>query len=370
MTSPALATGAVGDPLQTTKRNHLLRTPLELAKRCRELSAKRFVVESLIPARQITMLLGDSGIGKSPLFYQLALCAAAGVPFLGLPTTPCDVLILDYENGLGDVEELLNHLAQYLGFDTKPENLHVWSQNDCNPGYGQAGYTAYDIIDDWAAPLPNIEGREKIAFIDPLSGFSPLAEEKNSYATDMLKQLRRTINKYGVTPLFSHHLRKPRGKKPDDPPMAAKLSDCVDVREWFNEARGARSLINGSDYRIGVDVPGVDESRATGEVREEIALVLRGFARVRGEIGPLHLARAFDEDGEPLGYRRLVGAELLFNQDQEQALARLPNRFTTGDAKATYGRASEATNGWLAKCVNQGLIRKVARGQWEKITRG
>ena len=130
--------------------------------------------------------------------------------------------------------------------------------------------------------------------------------------------------------------------------------------------------MNGVDVRLGVDLPGnvAQLAEITGEVKEEVALVLRGFGRVRGEIGPVYLARVYDEDGVAMGYRKLCSAELLFNREQQQALARLSNRFRTGEARTAYHRGDQATSDWLSKCVRLGLVHKVGRGQWEKIRNG
>src|SRR6267378_1469177 len=54
----------------------------------RAIPVTTFVVEGLLPRASINLLVGDSGIGKSPLAYQLALSVAAGIPFLGLPVSP------------------------------------------------------------------------------------------------------------------------------------------------------------------------------------------------------------------------------------------------------------------------------------------
>ncbi len=53
-----------------------LHTAGSLRVRARELGASPYVVKGLLPARSISILLGDSGLGKSPLMYQAAVCVA------------------------------------------------------------------------------------------------------------------------------------------------------------------------------------------------------------------------------------------------------------------------------------------------------
>lgn len=52
------------------RRLWALYTPETLKVRVRELGASDFLIKGILPARSIAMLLGDSGLGKSPLIYQ------------------------------------------------------------------------------------------------------------------------------------------------------------------------------------------------------------------------------------------------------------------------------------------------------------
>jgi len=206
--------------------------------------------------------------------------------------------------------------------------------------------------------------RPALVIIDSLSAYRPEIEDKPSSVTQAFQELRKLIRDLGVTILAVHHIRKPSTK----PGEAPSPLDEGDVKKWFLQTRGTRNLINASDVRLGIDVPSVvgglrDVQQNDGD---QIALVLAGFGRVRGEIGPLFIARAFDEDGEPLGYRRMIGVELLFNEDQQQAFSRLPQTFRTGEAKRIYGRQDQATGDYLKKCQRLGLVKKISRGQYEK----
>ena len=63
------------------------------------------------------------------------------------------------------------------------------------------------------------------------------------------------------------------------------------VMAWLNIACGARALINQSDVRIAFDVSSgarrVAAERSKGEAGDDVGLVVKGFARLRGEFGPL-----------------------------------------------------------------------------------
>src|SRR5690348_14489316 len=83
-------------------------TPADLVERCDELGAREFLVEDLIPKQSLGIIVGNSGTGKTPLIYQLGMCIAAGIPFLGHKVKQGRVLYMDYENGLEQVKDMLN----------------------------------------------------------------------------------------------------------------------------------------------------------------------------------------------------------------------------------------------------------------------
>jgi AAA domain len=326
-----------------------LHTPETLRVRAQELGSSGYLINGLLPARSIGLLLGDSGLGKSPLMFQAGICVAAGVPFLGRATKKGCVVIADFENGLGDIHELLDRISGHVGLPEPPaEDLLLWSLNDCEQGYERSGHTLLDMLRDV---------RPTLVIIDSLGSYAPEAERENSSATYMLKELRALARDCGTSTLLVHHRRK-QPRKSDE---SAGPLERANLRLWFQDSRGASSLVNGVDIRLGVDEPDLS---AVG--KDEVALVMRGYGRIRGEIGPFYLTREVDEDGDPVGYRRLVGAELLFNDDQQSALGKLARQFTFKEAKQAYGRGDQATSNFLNRSINFQVLRKVARGVYEK----
>ena len=324
-------------------------TPDTLRVRARELGAGDSVIQGLLPVRSIGVLVGHSGLGKSPLIYQAGICVAAGVPFLGRETRRGRVAIFDFENGLADMADLVERISKCLGLTGALEGLHLWSLNDCPPRYGQVGYTLLDMLR---------EMKPDLALIDSLSSYSPDAEEKNSAAARMLRDFRQIARECGTASLFVHHRRK-QSRKPGE---SAGPLESASLHDWFLDTRGASALINGSDIRLGADEPDISAVQKDG-----VALVLRGFGRVSGEIGPLYVGRDSDDDGDPLGYRLLTGPELLMNPDQEQAFRHLPAQFTFAHAKGAYGRSDQPTRNWLKRCAGLGIVRQPRRGLYEKV---
>jgi len=110
----------------------------------------------------------------------------------------------------------------------------------------------------------------------------------------MLTRYRELAREHRTASLFVHHRRK-QSRKADE--SVRPLENAV-LREWFQEARGASALINGTDMRLGVDAP---DMGVMG--KGDVAIVLRGFGRIRGEVGPLNLARM----SMTLGIRPVIG---------------------------------------------------------------
>lgn len=75
-----------------------------------------WVIPGLIERGDRLILTGSEGLGKSVLFRQLAVCAAAGIhPFNHDPIAPQRVLYVDVENGVGQLRRALRGLAIQAG---------------------------------------------------------------------------------------------------------------------------------------------------------------------------------------------------------------------------------------------------------------
>lgn len=314
-----------------------IHTSSTLDSLCLQEGQKPFVVEGLISTGSIGIVVGDSGLGKSPLLYQLALSVAAGIPWLGMKTSRSTVMYLDFENGPIDSQALRESVLQHLQIPCPENFLSCYHVSDMNH---------LTRIVDAAKP--------SLIVLDTLRSFDPSAEENNTKAGNFINSLRAIARPNRTAFLFIHHTKKQ---------ATGFLSGGANIEgdsivQWLNQACGARALVNQTDFRIGVD----KTSKAGA------SLVVRGHVRVRGEVGPIYLARAFDDAEEPIGYRRLFGVEFLENKDQQTAFEKLPPAFSFKEAKATYGRQDEATNSFLKKCMLVGILRKAAKGRYEKVS--
>jgi hypothetical protein len=322
----------------TMLKKHGLLGPREVDKICSQQTRSSGLVEGLIARRSVSVLIGDSGLGKSPLAYQLGLCVAAGIPFLGLQTQRGRVVYAEYENGMDESRELRDQLVKFLGLSSVPDNFILWTP-DCGQQLSIEGICR-DV-------------KPALLIIDSLRSYNP-SFEKSDNAGQEMSSLRSSAYKYGVAVLVVHHIRKP-----GQDGVPALDSDDTVLMSWLNQAAGHRSIINQADTRIAADLP---------KRISDAAMVLRWHRRLKGEGGPIYLQRDFDQ-GEPLGYRRMTGVELLSNPDQQNAFRQLPDSFTFRQAKAAYGRADNPTDKMLRKCMDLGILRQPkARGPYEKVS--
>ena len=72
---------------------------------------RAWFIEGLVPTRQVTILAGDGGVGKSLLGVQIAAAACLGVETLGLTPAPCRVVYLGAED---EAEEFHRRLADIV----------------------------------------------------------------------------------------------------------------------------------------------------------------------------------------------------------------------------------------------------------------
>jgi hypothetical protein len=296
-----------------------------------------YLIEGLLPSDDIHVAVGDSGLGKTAWAYQLGLCVATGKPFLGHPVRPSRVLHFDLENGLEEIIRLSDAMCKHLDISREPKDFII-VPNDGNP--------------------PSIERavadrRPGLVTVDTMRALFPEAEESNTRMGQLLQGLRSIARSHHCAILLIHHLRKP-GE------TGGLALENTPLLEWLLQAAGARAVINQTNTRIGLDRP-----KSLG--RDEAALVMKSFVKLKGESADFFLERVCDTEGEPLGYRTLSGAALLGNPEQETAVARLPQKFAFKEAKAIYNRSDDPTRKWLLKCEAAGLVRQVGRGSYERL---
>jgi len=314
-------------------------SPTNLASELRRFSqlkkavknAPEFVIETMIPFSTVNLVAGDSGIGKSPLFYQLGLCVAAGLPFMGFPTRQGKVLYIDYENGERNQEQLIERLAGFLGISESvvEENF----SGITNPG------TPKDVDRVIA------EFKPSLVIVDSLRGYEPNAERKSGDG-EFLKERWDTARGHNTSFLLIHHLNKETEESPL-PDLRTTLTMTA-----LNKASGSRGLVNQTETRIAVAGSGDD------------VIVMRGFAKMKGEFGPIYIKRVRDEHGDPLGYVQMPPSEVAKAQltpEVRAVLDSLGAEFTFSEMQKALGKSPSSTVLLLTKLQGFGLVKKDLR---------
>jgi AAA domain-containing protein len=280
------------------------------------------IIEGLLGIYAQAIAVGESTIGKTPLFLLMALCVVYGLAFLGMRVKRGRVMILDYENEDTPLADMLEALCNFL----------------CVPNPIDENMLA--IV---ASPASQKEALEEVAdfkpdlvIVDSLRGFEPRAEKDSEAAALMFDRLRRFKNAWVII----HHPRKDRDDNFDKLP----LSEAVRVVDWLQEASGHRALLNQSSTRIAVESSG---PAGPGE------LLMRWNLKGYGDKGPLYISRELDEQGDPAGYRRLTGADLMKKEHQDLMRKVLGNREKTEPMH--YRDVQAALPGTTAKQVTNFL---------------
>jgi hypothetical protein len=331
------------DPFLAAKRDLGLCSGFEIDSLTRRLPTNEHLVQGMLAPGSVNLLVGDSGVGKSPLAYQLALAVACGTTFLDLPVRPGKVLYIDYENHLPDIHWILVQQRKRLGIERIPGTLVVWPLS--------ASRKEHDVELAIRRLAPDL------VILDSLRTFSPQMESDNKVAVAQIKRLREVAARDGSAFLMIHHLRK------------NLLGDGLSLEngqplDWLRRAAGARALVNQTDTRLAL----ARRSRAAGREEGAEQLVLSGHFRTRGQVGPYILNRVWDGEGEPMCYQRFEATPgSLENPLHEAAFQQLGEDFSFRDARLALGRAPEAVNWFIQKLIRLGLAQKTGYGRYRKV---
>ena len=321
----------------TSTDGSLLWTTDDLGRQITQEKTRGDVIRGMIPTASVNIAVGESGLGKSPLMYDLCIRVAASLPFVGFEVASGPTVMMDFENG-AERHAVCETLIRTAGLKRAPQDFY----HDPEPGQ--------DLEKKIRAFRP------RLVVIDSLRMFAPEALKPDGVeAAKMLKRLQALAHNQSTSFILIHHVRKEdRKAKPAD--LAA-----TPVLEWLQEASGSRSFINQTDTRIAI---AHDRNSRNGEE----CLILKYFMKLRGEFGPIHIERMFQQS-QAVGYRRLTGKSLLRNSEHEKWFDNLPEHFRHGEAERITGKHSGALSHFLKKCDAAGILEKTASG-YRKIDQG
>jgi archaellum biogenesis ATPase FlaH len=172
--------------------------------------AREWLVRDLIPARNVTLLYGDGGTGKSLLALQLAASTVTGTPFFGRLVAGGRVEFVTAEDSLDEMHRRLIDVARSAGTSLGALaglNLTSLAEEDAilaAPEDGRGGALAatalYNELDDVLA-----ESRPALLVLDTLADTFGGNEIIRAQVRQFVSMLRRLALRHGCTIVVLAH---------------------------------------------------------------------------------------------------------------------------------------------------------------------
>ncbi len=185
----------------------------------------QWLVEDLIPEHGIIGLIAKPKTGKTFFALQIALCIAAGVPLLGMPTVRSRVLYVDEETGRATMQERLTKMLEderFQGHETAG-NLNI------------ATWGGFSLADPERLRAEIEATGAQIVILDSFRRLFPGEENDSKEVSAAFGVLARMRADLGCAFLFIHHSRK-----------------NVEGTDWSDAARGSGDFLAASDGMIGL----------------------------------------------------------------------------------------------------------------------
>ena len=239
-------------------------TPKPLIRRSNDIARDyvpiRWLADQAIPMKSITMLFGDSNVGKTFLALHLANCARRGAPFLGRETRQCDVLYLFGEGAEG----LSGRLKAYKD-NHEPSDLDIAIAVKV-PNLFADAKAAEKVIEMAKLAFKSSGADVGLIVIDTLqvaSSGGNISEQKDMNL--VFEKLRRLIDELDVAIVITHH-----GSKADPKNMRGSLTlrEAADA-VWFVEQKGTGLALTPDKLR--------DASKANNAMAARLQVVQIGL---------------------------------------------------------------------------------------------
>ena len=154
------------------------------------------LVEGFIECGEVVALVGQAKAGKSLLALQLAVCVAAGVPFIGKPCKRQKVYIANLEVSAKQYKKRLRRVCRLL--DLNPEELRGWLFIDNMKGETASWETALAMCKRYGC---------SVAVADPFYQIARIVETDEQQCLDAVEEMK-AFARAGVTLCVVFHSPK------------------------------------------------------------------------------------------------------------------------------------------------------------------
>jgi RecA-family ATPase len=150
-------------------------------------------VDGLIPAKTLTDLYAQTGVGKSWFVEYLAVCIVYGHDFLGFKVKPHSVLFIDQDTSTDVLHNRLRAFSRYMKSKglMRKYRLYVESMK----GYSLENESLIKKIDEY---------KSKVVIIDCLSRI--VKDTNSTKDMNVLSDLRSAVIGKGKTLILVHHI--------------------------------------------------------------------------------------------------------------------------------------------------------------------
>jgi len=157
------------------------------------------------------LIVAPSGVGKSTLLMQIAICWSAGRDFFGLkPVRPLRCFLLQGENDDGDVVEMAKGIKAGLKL-SKPEYQALTKNFTMQSMFGTGNLTDFSYL---FQDLVEIH-QPDVFFLDPLFAFVHGDFSKQEEMSRQFRQgIQRVLKSSGCVFVSTHHTPKPAKETP------------------------------------------------------------------------------------------------------------------------------------------------------------
>jgi hypothetical protein len=200
------------------------------------------------------LLVGQTGIGKSTVVMQLALCWALGRPCFGIhPAKPLKIVLIQAENDEGDLCEMRDGPLEHL--DPSEEEIDLLRNNlFC---VFESSSSGQDFITTTLIPILRDE-KPDLVILDPaLSYLGGDSSEQKTVGPFLRNWLTPALKEHNCGALIVHHTNKFSAADRDAKKKANDFAYAgTGSAEWANWARGvlvlqAKNEIGLRELRIG-----------------------------------------------------------------------------------------------------------------------
>jgi len=165
------------------------------------------IVENIAYSRNITIIAGQTGAGKSTVALQMALSIASGIPLFDFfKTKQTKVMLIRFEGEDDDCQGVLRKMTPY--FEKKTQNMDWFNENILIKVMQD---TDEDFVDNWVkieSSLIEYDFSDGVLIIDNMYTSTEVEIQKNEDLKKLLKDISRLKKDYNLTPILIAHPNK------------------------------------------------------------------------------------------------------------------------------------------------------------------